>query len=72
MDSGGQQVLIVTGSSTGIGAATARLAAKRGYAVCVNYLQRHQEAAGVVSAVEADGGHAIAVQADISSLREQR
>ncbi len=70
MNSGAQQVLIVTGSSTGIGAATARLASKRGYVVCVNYLRHHQEAARVVSAIKADGGHAIALQADISSESE--
>ena len=70
MNSGGQQVLIVTGASTGIGAATAHLAAKRGYAVCVNYLQKDQEALKVVTAIEAAGGQAIAVQADISSESE--
>jgi NAD(P)-dependent dehydrogenase (short-subunit alcohol dehydrogenase family) len=61
------QVLIVTGGSSGIGAATAHLAAKRGYAVCINYRRRHDEAAEVVSSIQQDGGRAIAVQADISS-----
>jgi NAD(P)-dependent dehydrogenase (short-subunit alcohol dehydrogenase family) len=61
------QVLIVTGGSAGIGAATALLAARRGYAVCLNYLQAHQKAAEVVRAVERDGGRAVAVQADVSS-----
>ncbi len=61
------QVLIVTGGSRGIGAATSLLAARRGYAVCVNYRQRHQEAEDVVSAIEREKGRAIALQADVSS-----
>ncbi len=60
-------VLIVTGAGRGIGAATARLAAERGYTVCVNYLQNHNRAATVVGEIEAAGGSATAVQADISS-----
>ena len=67
MQDGGQQVLIVTGSSTGIGAATARLASRYGYAVCVDYFGRSDEATKVVIAIERDGGRAIPVQADISS-----
>ena len=65
--SGHTQVLIVTGASRGIGAATARLAAKRGFAVCVNYLHQAEAAEAVVSAIQRDGGNAIAVQADVSS-----
>ncbi|MEL6321597.1 MAG: SDR family oxidoreductase [Cyanobacteria bacterium J06626_14] len=61
------KVLIITGASRGIGAATAHLAAERGYAVCVNY--RHHQAAArqVVDAIKQTGGHAIAVTADIAS-----
>ena len=59
MPSSSPQVLIVTGGGRGIGAATARLAAQRGYAVCVNYLQDR-------AAAEKVPGAAIAVQADIS------
>ena len=59
-------VLIVTGSSTGIGAATARLAGQHGYAVCVNYRRSAEEAEAVVSDIEAAGGQAIAVRADVS------
>lgn len=59
-------VLVVTGASRGIGAATASLAASRGYAVCVNYLHSEDAAQSVVSAITAAGGEAIAVQADIS------
>jgi NAD(P)-dependent dehydrogenase (short-subunit alcohol dehydrogenase family) len=62
-----REVLIVTGGSRGIGAATARLAARKGYAVCVNYLENQQAAAAVVSAIQRDGGNAIAAQADVSS-----
>ena len=61
-----QQVMIVTGASRGIGAATALLAAQRGYAVCVNYLRNSDAAAAVVQAVEQQGGQAFAVQADVS------
>ena len=60
------KALIVTGASRGIGAATARLAAQRGWSVCVNYRTRRNEADAVVAAIEADGGTAIAVQADVS------
>jgi NAD(P)-dependent dehydrogenase (short-subunit alcohol dehydrogenase family) len=59
-------ILIVTGASRGIGAATARLAATRGYDVCVNYVSRATDAADVVSDIEQSGCKAIAVQADIS------
>jgi NAD(P)-dependent dehydrogenase (short-subunit alcohol dehydrogenase family) len=60
-------VLIVTGASSGIGAATAILAAKRGFSVCVNYLREREKAEEVVRAVRQENGRAVAVQADISS-----
>ncbi|HEX5216898.1 MAG TPA: SDR family oxidoreductase [Vicinamibacterales bacterium] len=60
-------VVIVTGGSRGIGAATARLAAERGYAVCVNYRERGDTAGDLVAAIERAGGRAIAVQADVSA-----
>lgn len=63
-------VLLVTGGGRGIGAATARLAAAAGYAVCVNYLHRKEAAERTVSAIEAQGGRALAVQADISREAE--
>lgn len=59
------QVLLVTGGSRGIGAATALLAARRGYAVAVNYTQNALAADAVVRAIRADGGNALAVQADV-------
>ena len=59
-------VLLVTGASRGIGAETARLAATRGYSVCVNY-QRNSDAAGaVVSGINQAGGRAVAVQGDVA------
>ena len=61
------KVLIVTGASRGIGAATARLAAAVGYAVCVNYRQNSDAARRVVADIEAQGRRAIAVQADVSN-----
>ncbi len=65
-----QPVLIVTGGSRGIGAATARLAAQRGYAVCVNYVRNQTAAATVVKEIEEAGGVAIAVAADVSVEHE--
>jgi NAD(P)-dependent dehydrogenase (short-subunit alcohol dehydrogenase family) len=59
-------VLLVTGASRGIGAATARLAARRGYAVCVNYRHHRLAAQGVVRDIEAAGGRAVAAEADVS------
>lgn len=59
-------VLLVTGGSRGIGAATARLAAARGYAVCVNYRARRNAADEVVRDICQAGGQAFAVQADVS------
>jgi NAD(P)-dependent dehydrogenase (short-subunit alcohol dehydrogenase family) len=58
--------IVITGGGRGIGAATARLAAERGYAVCVNYRENHDAAQRVVDEIEAGGGRAIAVQADVS------
>ena len=58
-------VLLVTGGSRGIGAATARLAAQAGWAVAVNYTQNSQAADEVVRTIRADGGQAISVQADV-------
>jgi NAD(P)-dependent dehydrogenase (short-subunit alcohol dehydrogenase family) len=60
------RVLIVTGASRGIGAATARLAGAAGYAVCVNYRRNQAAAERVVSDIEASGGRAIAHCADVS------
>ena len=58
-------VLLITGGSRGIGAATARLAARRGWAVAVNYASQAAAADEVVRAITAEGGRAIAVQGDV-------
>lgn len=60
------KVMLITGASRGIGAATALLAAEAGYTVIVNYHKRFDAAAGVVAAIEAKGGQAVALQADVS------
>ena len=62
--------LIVTGASRGIGAATARLAARRGYAVAVNFHEGQQQARQVVEEILAAGGRAIEIQADVSHESE--
>ena len=61
-----EKVLIVTGGGRGIGAATARLAARQGYAVCVSYLENRLAAESVVHSIEVDGGRAVAVAADVA------
>jgi NAD(P)-dependent dehydrogenase (short-subunit alcohol dehydrogenase family) len=58
--------LIVTGASRGIGAATARLAAKHGYAVCLNYRRAGQQAEALAGELTRSGAIAIAVAADVS------
>ena len=63
---GAPRVLLVTGGGRGIGAATARFAAQRGYAVCVNYLRDSAAAETLVRDIRADGGSAIAVPGDVS------
>lgn len=60
------KIVLVTGASRGIGAATAILAAKHGYDVCVNYLHNKEHAEKVVETIESLGTKAIAVAADIS------
>ncbi len=58
--------ILITGASRGIGAATALLAAQSGYAVAVNYSSNAMAADAVVSQIRADGGTAIAVQANVA------
>jgi len=59
-------VAIITGASRGIGAATARMAAASGYAVCVNYRRDRAAAERVAGDIAAAGGRAIAVAADVA------
>jgi len=58
--------MLITGASRGIGAATARLAAQQGYALCLNYHQRADAANAVLEQVRGLGVTAIAVKADVA------
>ena len=60
------EVLLVTGGSRGIGAATAVLAARKGHAVAVNYTNNEAAANEVVRTIRAAGGEAIALRADVA------
>ncbi len=62
----GDPVILITGGSRGIGAATARLAASSGYAVAVNYLSNREAADALTAELRASGVDAIALQADVS------
>lgn len=61
-----KKTILVTGGSRGIGAATALLAASRGYAVCISYLHNRDAADEVVAAITNAGGAALAVAADVA------
>ncbi len=60
------KTMLITGASRGIGAATAILAAERGYAVAVNYHKNKKAADEVVSQILSKGGKAVAIRADVS------
>ncbi|HLS87651.1 MAG TPA: SDR family oxidoreductase [Burkholderiales bacterium] len=60
------KVMLITGGGRGIGAATARLAAARGYAVCINYLRDAASAQALRRDIERAGGKAHAVAGDVS------
>ncbi len=66
MKSEAKGTLIVTGASRGIGAAIARLAGQRGYAVALNFSSAKAEAKKLAQEIVAGGAHAVAIQADIS------
>jgi len=59
-------IAIITGGSRGIGAASAILAGKRGYSVCVNYASNAAAAEAVVEKITGAGGKALAVQGDVA------
>jgi NAD(P)-dependent dehydrogenase (short-subunit alcohol dehydrogenase family) len=65
-----QQILIVTGGASGIGAAAVRRVASEGYAIAVNYRTRHSQAFELVKELNAAGTRAIAVQGDVSDPRD--
>lgn len=62
-----KKTVLITGSSRGIGASTALLAAEQGYNVCINYLENQKAAEQVVGKININGGKAIAYQADVTS-----
>ena len=64
------KVIVITGGSRGIGAATALLAARQGYRICINYLTDDAAAHEVLAQVRALGAKAIAVRADVSDEEE--
>lgn len=66
------KVMLVTGASRGIGAATARLAAGQGYRVVVNYQRNREAAEALVESISASGGEALAVQADVADEAQVR
>src|SRR5690348_2433491 len=65
-----RRVMLVTGASRGIGAAIARAAGARGYAVGVNYHRSEQAAQQVVDDIVAAGGKAALFKADVGNLEE--
>ena len=66
----GSGAVVVTGASRGIGAAVARLAGRRGYAVAVNYSTGEREAKAVTDEIFASGGRALAIHADVSDEKQ--
>lgn len=61
-----KKTILITGGSEGIGAATALLAARQGYVVCINYRRNQEAARSVLNRIKEDGGEAYAYQADVS------
>ena len=61
------KTIIITGAGRGIGAATAKLAAARGFRVAINYRSDHEAAAAVAQQILAGGGQAITAQADVGA-----
>lgn len=64
------KIMLITGGSRGIGAATAQLAAQRGYTVCISYLHSQAAAEALVASVAGAGGRAHAFRADVGVERE--
>lgn len=66
------KVMLITGASRGIGAATARLAAGQGYRVVINYQRNREAAETLVESIASAGGEALAVQADVADEAQVR
>lgn len=64
--------VIITGASRGIGAATARLAASRGFAVAVNFVRDRAAAESVAAEIVSAGGRACVIQGDVGSEADVR
>ncbi|HEY4374541.1 MAG TPA: SDR family oxidoreductase [Burkholderiales bacterium] len=64
------KIMLVTGGSRGIGAATCRLAAARGYTVAINYASNRDAAQALADEIARAGGRAIAVKADVAQAGE--
>ena len=62
-----KKVIVITGGSRGIGAATARLAAKQGYTICINYLHNREAANKTIEDLKQLGSTAISVAGDVAS-----
>ncbi len=60
-----RQILLITGGGRGIGAATAQMAAERGYFVCINFRRNADAASGVLNDIRSSGGDGHAIQADV-------
>lgn len=65
-----QQVALITGGGRGIGAATAKLFAQHGYAVCINYKSNIKAATNLAKEITSEGGNCITVQADVSNEKD--
>lgn len=64
------KVVVITGGSRGIGAATALLSAKSGYSVAVNYLENDQRAQQIIDQIKSRGGSAMAIKADVADEKQ--
>lgn len=65
-----KKILLITGASRGIGAATALLAAREGYAVGINYRESRSAAEKIAETIRQHGGKSVAIQADVSNEKE--